>query len=147
MDESATILEALREVYDPCCEDRGLSVVDMGLIEDIRVADGEARVDLVLTSGWCPFMVPLVERIRERVAQVAAVTDADVQLVWDPAWTTARLSPLARERLQFLPPPSQVQAGPVPTRAADQIADGGPVPMTAGPPSALPTSAPPTTPR
>jgi metal-sulfur cluster biosynthetic enzyme len=35
-----TITDALRDVSDPCCADRGLSVVDMGLIDDIRI-DGE----------------------------------------------------------------------------------------------------------
>jgi len=108
MDLRTEIVDALRDVYDPCCEDRGLSVVDMGLIEDIRVADGRASVDLVLTSGWCPFMVPLVETIRERVAALRTVADADVRVVWDTAWTSGRLSPLARERLQFLPSPNQI---------------------------------------
>lgn len=108
MDQRADIVDALRDVYDPCCEDRGLSVVDMGLIEDVRVEDGSASVDLVLTSGWCPFMVPLVATIRERIAAVPAVADVDVRVVWDTAWTSGRLSPLARERLQFLPPPNQI---------------------------------------
>jgi metal-sulfur cluster biosynthetic enzyme len=113
VDLRTEIVDALRDVYDPCCEDRGLSVVDMGLIEDIRVADGRASVDLVLTSGWCPFMVPLVETIRERVAALRTVADADIRVVWDTAWTSGRLSPLARERLQFLPPPNQITgAGP-----------------------------------
>jgi metal-sulfur cluster biosynthetic enzyme len=116
MDQRADIVDALRDVYDPCCEDRGLSVVDMGLIEDIRVEEGRASVDLVLTSGWCPFMVPLVETIRERVAAVATVADADVRVVWDTAWTSVRLSSVARKRLQFLPPPNQI-AGAEPVAA------------------------------
>lgn len=102
------ILEALREVYDPCCEDRRLSVVDMGLIDDIRL-DGEcASVDLVLTSGWCPFMVPLVDTIRARVAGLESVAAADVRVVWDRAWTADRLSDTARRQLHFLPSPSQI---------------------------------------
>jgi len=119
MDQRSDIVDALRDVYDPCCEDRGLSVVDMGLIEDVRVEDGRASVDLVLTSGWCPFMVPLVEMIRQRVAALATVAGADVRVVWDTAWTSGRLSPVARERLQFLPPPNQITgAGPVASAAA-----------------------------
>ena len=31
------VLDALRDVYDPCCADRGISVVDMGLIESIEI--------------------------------------------------------------------------------------------------------------
>lgn len=118
MDQRADIVEALRDVYDPCCEDRGLSVVDMGLIEDIRVGDGHASVDLVLTSGWCPFMVPLVETIRERVAAVTTVAEAEVRVVWDTPWTSGRLSAVARERLQFLPPPNEI-AGARPTGYPD----------------------------
>ena len=129
MDQRADIVDALRDVYDPCCEDRGLSVVDMGLIEDIRVEDGRASVDLVLTSGWCPFMVPLVETIRERIAAVSTVADADVRVVWDTTWTSGRLSPVARERLQFLPPPNQISgaepvsatAVPAPTRTTSEV--------------------------
>ena len=31
------VIDALREVYDPCCADRGISIVDMGVVEDVRV--------------------------------------------------------------------------------------------------------------
>ena len=121
MDQRADIVEALRGVYDPCCEDRGLSVVDMGLIEDIRVDEGRTSVDLVLTSGWCPFMVPLVDTIRDTVA-ASAGGEADVRVVWDTAWTSDRLSPVARERLQFLPPPSQLtERDPVPAHATSEV--------------------------
>lgn len=126
MDQRTEIVDALRDVYDPCCEDRGLSVVDMGLIEDIRIEDGRASVDLVLTSGWCPFMVPLVETIRARVAALRTVADADVQVVWDAAWTSGRLSAIARERLQFLPPPNQITG-------AGSAAVAAPAPATTTP--------------
>lgn len=102
-----TITEALRDVYDPCCADRGLSVVDMGLIDDIAVDDQGATVDLVLTSGWCPFVVPLVDTIKARIASLELGHPTDVRVVWDQAWTSERLSATARERLQFLPPPAQ----------------------------------------
>ncbi len=38
-----TVREALRQVYDPCCADRGISIVDMGVVEDVRVAAGMWR--------------------------------------------------------------------------------------------------------
>lgn len=118
MDHRDRIIEALRDVYDPCCEDRQLSVVDMGLIEDIRISGERTTIDLVLTSGWCPFMVPLVDAIRARVADLPSVDDAQVRVVWDTAWSTGRLSDVARKRLQFLPPPNQVTAdGPMPAAA------------------------------
>jgi metal-sulfur cluster biosynthetic enzyme len=106
------ITDALRDVYDPCCADRGLSVVDMGLIDDIRVdGDGQATVELVLTSGWCPFVVPLLDTIKTRLAQLDVAHDTDVRVVWDRVWSSARMSEVARQRLQFLPPPSQIAGG------------------------------------
>ena len=40
------------EVYDPCCADREISIVDMGVVEDVRCTGGRVDVDLVLTTGW-----------------------------------------------------------------------------------------------
>src|SRR6266446_4866577 len=47
--------DALAGVYDPCCREKGISVLDMGLVRSVQVENGVARVELLLTSGWCPF--------------------------------------------------------------------------------------------
>src|SRR5215467_13421968 len=92
--------EALSDVYDPCCEEKGISVVDMGLLRSVTVADGHARVELLLTSGWCPFAARVVSDVRDRIAAVPGVDDAEVEIVWDEAWTTDRLSPDAMRKLR-----------------------------------------------
>lgn len=107
-DVRRTIVDALRDVHDPCCAERGLSVVDMGLIDEIHIDAAAATVDLVLTSGWCPFVVPLVDTIRSRIADLDLGRDTDVRVVWDRAWTSDRMSDTAKQRLQFLPPPNQI---------------------------------------
>jgi metal-sulfur cluster biosynthetic enzyme len=99
------VTAALREVYDPCCRDKGISVVDMGLVQSVDVAGGRAAVKLVLTSGWCPFAANLLTTISDRVEQLPGVDAADVEIVWDEAWSTDRLSPDARSKLLFLPDP------------------------------------------
>ena len=67
MDQATTIMDALRDVYDPCCEDRQLSVVDMGLIEDIHVDDDRAAIDLVLDAyEAADGVAPLVEEVAPR---------------------------------------------------------------------------------
>jgi metal-sulfur cluster biosynthetic enzyme len=108
LDVSAAVIEALRSVYDPCCREQGISVVDMGLIDSVRFDDGAARLQLVLTSGWCPFAVELLTMVRERVEELPDVAGAEVEIVWDKAWGTERLSPAAREKLRFLPDPAEV---------------------------------------
>src|SRR5262245_46785221 len=100
--------DALAEVHDPCCRERGLSVVDMGLVRSVQVEDGRARVELLLTTGWCPFAASVLTQVKDRIAEQPGVTDAEVEIVWDEPWTTDRLSPRARAALRFLPSPSDV---------------------------------------
>ena len=99
--------DALSEVYDPCCAEKGLSVVDMGLVRSVRQAGGQVRVELLLTSGWCPFAARVLTEVRQRIEAQPGVDAAEVEIVWDEAWTTDRLSERAARVLRFLPPPAQ----------------------------------------
>lgn len=112
-------INALADVYDPCCREKGISVVDMGLLHRVSVTGGHARVELLLTSGWCPFAARVLTDVRERVEALPEVDTAEVEVVWDEAWTTERLSENARARLRFLPDPAAV-----PDRAAYLAAKG-----------------------
>ncbi|MGH8910786.1 MAG: metal-sulfur cluster assembly factor [Egibacteraceae bacterium] len=100
------IVEALRDVYDPCCREQGISVVDMGLLRTVRVDDhARATVELVLTTGWCPFVTSLVSMIQARALQLDEINDVTVEIAWEEPWTSERLSPDARRKLRFLPSP------------------------------------------
>jgi metal-sulfur cluster biosynthetic enzyme len=97
--DRAALLEALREVHDPCCADRGISIVDMGVVEDVHVEGAHVRVDLVPTTGWCPFVANMSSAIPDRLRRLPGVEAVDVRVVWEPVWTMERLSPSAREKL------------------------------------------------
>lgn len=103
-----SVAEVLREVYDPCCRDKGISVVDMGLLYRARIDDGVARVELLLTSGWCPFASTVLTDIEHAVQAMPGVDTADVEIVWDEAWSPERLAEGARRKLRFLPAPADV---------------------------------------
>ena len=107
-DPRTAVMEALRSVYDPCCQEKGLSVVDMGLVRSATVSAGRARVELLLTTGWCPFAARVLTEVRDRVAALPGVGTAEVEVVWDEPWTTDRLSDRARRTLRFLPEPAAV---------------------------------------
>jgi metal-sulfur cluster biosynthetic enzyme len=100
--------EVLSAVYDPCCRDKGISVVDMGLLHRAEVEDGAARVELLLTSGWCPFASQVLTDIETAACSLPGIDRASVELVWHEAWSPARLSDSARSKLSFLPDPSSV---------------------------------------
>ncbi|HSL00907.1 MAG TPA: metal-sulfur cluster assembly factor [Rubrobacteraceae bacterium] len=95
------VVRALDNCYDPCCSDRRISVVDMGLIESIEILDARVRIEMVLTSGWCPFAARLLEMVQEEVGGLAGVDAVDVEVVWDPTWTPDRMSAGAREKLRL----------------------------------------------
>jgi metal-sulfur cluster biosynthetic enzyme len=101
-------LDALSDVYDPCCREKGISVVDMGLVRSVHANGGQIRVELLLTSGWCPFAARVLTEIQDRIQAQPGVMAAEVEIVWDEAWTTDRLSARAASLLRFLPPPAQV---------------------------------------
>jgi metal-sulfur cluster biosynthetic enzyme len=101
-------MAALSDVYDPCCREKGISVVDMGLLRSVAVTDGHARVELLLTSGWCPFASRVLTEVEQAVAGQPGIDSAEVEIVWDEAWTTDRLSATAAQKLRLLPDPSVV---------------------------------------
>jgi metal-sulfur cluster biosynthetic enzyme len=94
-------------VYDPCCQEKGISVVDMGLVRSVRQVGGQVRVELLLTSGWCPFAARVLTEVQQRIEAQPGVNAAEVEVVWDEPWTTDRLSEGAAALLRFLPPPAQ----------------------------------------
>jgi metal-sulfur cluster biosynthetic enzyme len=97
--------DALAGVYDPCCREKGISVLDMGLVRSVQVEEGVAKVELLLTSGWCPFAAGVLTEVKEQILGQPGITDADVSIVWDEAWTTDRLSPRARTSCASFPRP------------------------------------------
>ncbi len=95
------VIRALDACYDPCCRDRKISVVDMGLIESIEIRNQNVRIEMVLTTGWCPFAARLLKMIEEEVSKLGAVDEVEVEVVWDPTWTPERMSEEAREKLRL----------------------------------------------
>ncbi|MGZ3681016.1 MAG: metal-sulfur cluster assembly factor [Ktedonobacterales bacterium] len=94
--------DALREVGDP---EMGISLVDMGMIVAARRdgAEGErAHIELTYTSMGCPATEMIDEDIRARLSRVPGVRDVEIEIVWEPVWTKARLTIEARDALLLL---------------------------------------------
>ena len=95
------VISALDNCFDPCCQERRISVVDMGLIESIEIVDDRVKVEMVLTTGWCPFASRLLGMVEEEVGALPGVEAVNVEVVWDPTWTPERMSAGAREKLRL----------------------------------------------
>ena len=90
------LLEALRDVSDP---ELPLSVVDMGLVYGVWVANGTAYVKLTYTSMGCPCAEFILADVRERLLREDGVAQVEIEIVWDPPWSKRMLSQEARDIL------------------------------------------------
>ncbi len=95
------VMEVLQSCYDPCCKERSVSVVELGLIQGVQVADNgrDVRVELLLTSGWCPFSTHLLQMIDQHVRAMEGVGEVDTEIVWNTVWTPERMTESARQKL------------------------------------------------
>ncbi len=91
------IVDALRTVFDP---EIPVNIWEMGLIYDIAVdPSGVAGIRMTLTAPGCPVAQSLPVEVAEKVKAVPGVTDAKVDVVWEPAWTKDRMSDVAKLQL------------------------------------------------
>jgi metal-sulfur cluster biosynthetic enzyme len=98
---SEQVLEVLQTCYDPCCKERSVSVVELGLIQGVEVAENghDVRIELLLTSGWCPFSTHLLQMIDHEVGALQGVGEVNTEIVWNTVWTPERMSASAKEKL------------------------------------------------
>ena len=96
-DRVGPLWDALREVMDP---EIPISLVDLGLIYDVRVDGGAVDVDLTFTATACPCMAFIHFDIEDRLRREPGVEEVRVVETWTPAWTKSRISPEGREALR-----------------------------------------------
>lgn len=89
---------ALRTVTDP---ELGINIVDLGLVYDVEVDEGEAKVTMTLTSPGCPAGGQILGGAKDAAETVDGVEEAVVSLVWKPFWTPERIDPAVRAMMGF----------------------------------------------
>jgi FeS assembly SUF system protein len=96
-DVESRIVEALKTVFDP---EIPVNIYELGLIYGIeREPSGAVVIRMTLTAPACPAAGILPGEVESKVRAVDGVTDARVDLVWDPPWSPDRMSDAARLQL------------------------------------------------
>jgi FeS assembly SUF system protein len=91
------IQRALKTVFDP---EIPVDIWELGLIYDLFVtADGVAAIAMTLTAPGCPAAQILPGQVADAARSVAGVSDAKVDVVWEPGWTKDRMSDVAKLQL------------------------------------------------
>jgi FeS assembly SUF system protein len=93
------VIDAVRTVYDP---EIPVNIYDLGLIYDLRAdAAGKVTIQMTLTTPMCPVAGSMPGMVEQAVRHVHAVTDCEVDLVWEPAWTPDMMTEAARLQLNI----------------------------------------------
>jgi metal-sulfur cluster biosynthetic enzyme len=87
------VRQALRGVKDP---ELDLNIVDLGLVYDVEVEDGDVHIDMTLTSPGCPAGPMITNDAYKAVRAIEGVKDVDIEIVWEPYWTPDRIDPKVR---------------------------------------------------
>ena len=93
----ARLWSALAEINDP---EMPVNLVDLGLIYGLTVDGGRVCVRLTFTAMGCPATEMLMGDIRERLLAEPGIEDVRLDVVWDPPWTSARLTAEGRDALR-----------------------------------------------
>lgn len=94
------VIEALKTVFDP---EIPVNIFEMGLIYEVIVdAAGQVGVKMTLTAPNCPAAQSLPVEVRDKARTVEGVTDAKVEVVWEPPWTKDLMSDAAKLELGML---------------------------------------------
>ena len=84
------VRQALATVLDP---ELGMSIVDLGLVYDVRIRNGAVAITMTLTAPGCPIHDVMPEWVRTAVLRVPGVEAVDVTLTFEPPWTPDRMAP------------------------------------------------------
>src|SRR3984893_166972 len=100
-DLEAMVWEQLKTCYDP---EIPVNIVDLGLVYGMEVAplaDGTKRVDvkMTLTAQGCGMGASIAMDAKQKLSEIPGVSEANVDLVWDPPWNPQMISPEGKERL------------------------------------------------
>lgn len=94
------IIEAIKTCFDP---EIPVNIYEMGLIYDIQIDDDyQVRVKMTLTSPGCPVAGTLPGEVQEKVKSVEGISNAKVEVVWDPPWNPDMMSEEAKLELGFM---------------------------------------------
>jgi probable FeS assembly SUF system protein SufT len=100
-DLEAMVWEQLKTCFDP---EIPVNIVDLGLVYGMEVKDADdgtkkVEVKMTLTAQGCGMGASIATDARHKIMTLPGVSEADVDLVWDPPWTPQMISPEGRERL------------------------------------------------
>lgn len=93
------VLAAIKTIQDP---ELPINIYDLGLIRKLDISGGDVHIQMTLTTPNCPVADMMPTQVFEAVSMVAGVTNAKVELCWEPAWSVADLTKRGKSVLELM---------------------------------------------
>lgn len=98
---SAELVAVLETIYDPEIE---LDIYNLGLVYEISIDEsGFCKVTMTFTDAGCSCADTMPGELVAVLKTIEGITDAQVEIVWSPAWKMTRISRLGRITLGISP--------------------------------------------
>ncbi len=95
----AKILEVLSNVYDP---EIPVDIVNLGLIYGVKIDGDRVDLQMTMTSPGCPASVQITAESKYLIEELDGVSEANIEIVWDPPWSPEKMSEEAKQSLGFI---------------------------------------------
>ena len=83
------VIEALKEVYDP---EIPVNIVDLGLIYEVKIDNGEVDVKMTLTAAGCGMGPYIAQQAEWAISELEEVEDVNVDIVFEPPWDPEKIT-------------------------------------------------------
>lgn len=93
------IIEILKMIYDP---EIPVNIVDLGLIYSINIQDKTLIIQMTLTNPACPVAGEFPKIVENHLYNLKQFDNIHVELVFEPPWTTEKMSDAAKLQLGIL---------------------------------------------
>ena len=94
------IIETLKTIFDP---EIPVNIYELGLIYEIKLEDDfKARIVMTLTTPNCPVAESLPEEVKEKVQNIEGISEAIIELTFEPPWSMEMMSEEAKLELGFI---------------------------------------------
>ncbi|MCZ7606958.1 MAG: SUF system Fe-S cluster assembly protein [Planctomycetota bacterium] len=94
------VIRELQTIYDP---EIPVNIYELGMIYNVSVGlKGDVHVKMTLTSPACPVAGTLPGEVEQKLRALSGVTQARVELVWDPPWNKSMMSEAAKLELNVM---------------------------------------------
>ena len=98
-DIKSKVIEEIKKIYDP---EIPVNIYELGLIYKIEVDNkNKVNIDMTLTTPNCPVAESLPKQVKDTIMKVEGVSDVNLNLVWEPAWSKDKMSEAAKLELNL----------------------------------------------